>query len=52
LADLVDAAISPLEAPTRDPAVDGVPGKAGTAEVVPRDHPVLPSGDAIEDNVT
>jgi hypothetical protein len=41
-----------LEAPTRDTAVDDVPGMAGIDEVGPRDHAVLPSSEPIEDNVT
>jgi hypothetical protein len=52
LADLIDAAISRLQAPTRDPAVDDVPRKAGAEVVGPRNHAVLPSGDQIDDNVT
>jgi hypothetical protein len=52
LADLVDPAVSRLQPPAGDPPVDGVSGKAGIEEIGPRDHPFLPSGDAIEDNVT
>ena len=52
LADLVDAAVSPLQPAAPYPPVDGVLGKAGIEEIDPRDHAVLPRSDPIEDNVT